>query len=264
MQARIRNPLKLLQVLAGALALTLVPATARAQELQASPPALEQPQAVPPLDENTIRVEATLQVPVTFEAKRQKLPEVLAALQAQSGVTLSVGPDSPLAAKLLTARAKAMPLAHVLGSLCRLYGAAWVRQGEAFEMRSNGRSTLDNAMWKLWYTKYNALRDALANPIDWNQEAENLGANRLQQKDGVAFEELPEDIKQQLRAQLETQDVAKLAIALDAARLPNLEGSTVEVRSELSLTGTVLMLTIIGPDGKLLSTRNITVAPAAR
>ncbi len=259
-----RNTFKPLQVLAAALATTSAPALCRAQEAPAATPATQQPQAAPLLDESSIRDEKSLQIPVTFEARRQKLPEVLAALQAQSGITLTVAADSPYASKLLTARAKAMPLAKVLALLCRTYSAAWARQGAAFEMRSNGRGILDNSMWKLLSTWENTATRAMLDPIDWTDEIANLGAARLQKKDGLPFEEVSEEVRQKLRAQLEGQDVSKLALALQGASLAALEGSTAEITGNESEAGTMLTIMILSPDGKPLSTKFLDVPAAAK
>ena len=261
-----RNTVKPLQVLAGALAVTSAPAWCQAQEPLAAAPPAQTVEAAPLLDESTIRDVASLQAPVTFEAKRQKLPDVLAALQAQSGVALTIAADSPLASKLLTARAKAMPLAKVLALLCRTYDAAWARQGEAFEMRSNGRGVLDNSMWKLPSTWGNTMtRNILdIDPIDWNAEVAAIGAARLQQKGGVPFEEVSEKIRQKVRAQSEAQDVPQLALALQAAAIDKLEGSTAQITGNRSEVGTMLMITILSPDGKPLSTKFLDVPAAAK
>jgi len=261
-----RNTIKPLQVLAGALAMIWAPSLCPAQEPVAATPPAQVVEAAPLLDENTIRDVTSLQAPVTFEAKRQKLPDVLATLQAQSGVTLTIAADSPLASKLLTARAKAMPLAKVLALLCRTYAAAWARQGEAFQMRSNGRNVLDNSMWKLQSTWGNTVtRNILdTDPIDWNVEVAAIGAARLQQKGGVPFEEVPEEIRQRVRAQSDGQNVPQLAMALQAAAIDKLGGSTAQITGNNSEVGTMLMITILSPDGKPLSTKFLDVPAAAK
>ncbi len=264
MRISTRNTRKPLQVLAGAFAVAFTPSLCRAQEPQAATPPLQQPQAALLLDENTLGGEAQLLGSVTFEARRQKLPDVLAALQAQSGVTLSVAPGSLFASKLLTARARAMPLARVMASLSHLYGAAWVKRGTAFEMRSNERSDIENAAWKLPSTFTNALKAAQADPIDWDQEVANLGVNRLRQKGGIALDELPDDIVQKLRKQLEARDVTQLGVELDKLRLQNLIGATLKVSDNSMPTANRIRMRLFLPDEKLVGESILDVAPDAK
>lgn len=268
MKINSRSVSKSLQVLAGAAIVTSALAVSRAQETPVSettPPIATADrtteQVASFLDDNALRAEKSLQRAVTFEAKRQPLPEVLAALQKQSGVTLSVTPSSPLAVKLLTARAKDLPLASVMETLSQLYGAAWDKKGAGFELKSNGRNLLDNEMWKMDATSYNAALNAIDNPIDWRDEIANLGVQQLQQKNGVPFEEVSPEIAQQLRAQLEPQDVVKLGLALDNARLSKLEDSQVQITNESSPGTARLLLTFLTANGARAGEELVVVKP---
>ncbi len=240
------------------------PLLCHAQEPQAATLPPQQPQIAPLLDESALGAQAELQAAVTFEAKRQKLADVLAALQAQSGVTLTIAPGSPLASRLLTARAKSMPLARVLASLSRLYGAAWAKQGAAFEMRSNERSDIESTAWKLPSTFTNAFKAAQADSIDWDQEVANLGVDRLRQKGGVALDELPEDIIQKLRAQAEARDVTQLGVELDKLRLQNLTGATLKVSDDSTPKATRIRMKLFLPGEKLVGDYILDAAPDAK
>lgn len=210
------------------------------------------------LDEHTLAGEAELQAPVTFEARRHKLADVLAALQAQSGVALAIAPGSPLAARRLTARARAMPLAQVLASLSRLYGAAWARNGAALEMTANGRSDIENVQWKLNSTFGNSLRAAEADPIDWNKTVAGLNANWLK-AGGVTTQDLPAATAQKLRDQMESHDVIRLAISLGKLRPTNLAGGSLSFWEDTP-PGRV-KLRLFDPDSHLVYDEFVNVPP---
>lgn len=243
MKIHAHKPLQSLQVLAVTLAVAGAPRLCRAQEPQKLPEAAL-------LDEDAIRGEKSLQASVSFEARRQKLPDVLAALSLQSGLKLSIAPGSPFESKRLTARASKMPLAQVLASLSRVYLASWSKRGQAFEMRSNGRSDLDNAQWKLNSTLGNILRAEQASPIDWSGEVARLGINRFQQLDGVAFSDLSPAIAQLWRSRTEDRQVVNLGLALGKLPEANLEGSTLRFWEDTPPGR--FKLRLFTPEGKLV------------
>ena len=268
MKIKLRHTAGPLQVLAAATFITCPIAIAQAQEDSMAPPnpppsiaaQIAAQTASPVTEDSALSEEKSLQIGVTFEAKRQALPEVLAALQKQSGIVLSVAPDSPLAAKLLTARAKDLTLAAVMNSLSGLYGAMWEKQGDAFVLKSQ-QNILDSVMWKLPSTQSNTTLNAIDNPLDWRDEIANIGVQQLQQKNGVSFTEVSPEIAQALRAQLEPQDVTELAIAVDKARLFRLENSRVEISNASTLDTATLLLTFLTEYGTRAGQQLVTVKP---
>lgn len=71
--------------------------------------------------------EQALDVPISLDVTRVSLPDLLAELQKQSGVTLTTVPGL-LADKKVTARFASMPLSGAMSALSDLYGVVWIKQ----------------------------------------------------------------------------------------------------------------------------------------
>ncbi|RYZ61160.1 MAG: hypothetical protein EOP09_20300, partial [Proteobacteria bacterium] len=110
----------------------LLPQTAWAQQVEPKV-AVPKTTAAPQIKLDLER-EATLQKQVSFEVKQCPLPELLADLQEQSGVTLQLGQEAKLEDKRVTARVQKLPLAKVMESLGHLYSFIWTRGNEGYQL----------------------------------------------------------------------------------------------------------------------------------
>ncbi len=99
-----------------------------AQELRAGEAPLS-------LDQKALEETPALATPISFEAKRKPLAQLLGDVSKQSGVSLSLVPGS-LTGKLVTARVAAMPLFELMGSLARLYGSVWEKTTKGYTLRA--------------------------------------------------------------------------------------------------------------------------------
>lgn len=153
---------------------------------------------------------------ITFEVRRQPLPEVLKELSTQSGTkltTVGIAPDTS-AKILLTARVQAKPLRQVMQNLTRLYGIEWSSPQAGSYIanvpeRSNWRVKLlqfgDFQYYRcrnMWNEEHN---QRVQNIREWGKMVwQKFGKDAVTAPNTVPFTELPTEVQQGIRREAES------------------------------------------------------------
>jgi hypothetical protein len=187
------------------------------------------------LTPSELKSTATLQAKMSFEAKRQPLAELLAELQKQSGVKLTLAADAPQVR--VTAYVQELSQAEDMNALTRLYGTKWSRDAEnTYTLHGSGLSELEQTLIKVGDVNAAEYRF-------WGrqrQEAEqvslklrNGGANEplLARQKGMSFSDLSKDTQQALRQHMETRMAFNIVRAFQSASEPFLEWCTLRAAS---------------------------------
>lgn len=155
------------------------------------------------------RSDAGLDGGVTLEAKRMPLADVLKSFGKQSGATLDGG---AFAARPVTLGVRDMSLRDAMSVLERLYDATWQRTGDrAYALQAVDRPDWQKqlarmgcaACWGYWRDPF--MRQAappylsLDELPDWPALIAEVGVEKLQAPEGVAFADLPEHVQSALR-----------------------------------------------------------------
>lgn len=177
---------------------------------------------------------AVPEVKVTLEARRLPLRQVLAAVEKQTKVALTVAPDTFIQEPKLTLAVMQMPLREWMESLATLYDVRWEASGPgAFELQSSGRSEVARGLRRMG-TEYNywawpfqrAHRpDYLPERIapDWKGLVDNNLDLKTLNNTGVPLTDAPPELQQAVRAVVEHDIATKLlldALLLDVAKGP--------------------------------------------
>ena len=152
--------------------------------------------------------------PVSLQLKEQPLTQVLAEVQKQSGLNLSLSPDAKpaLGAKSVTLSVQGMPLGELMQSVAHLYGAQWKSENDGYTLSdghlSPARQELLRAGDLQWYRFWQhpllqpkaPARFTLEELPNWKDEFTRLGLfDALSSPQGVAFADLPADTQLKLR-----------------------------------------------------------------
>ena len=163
-----------------------------------------------------LKQQTALRVPVSFEARRRPLSEVLADLQRQGGVELSAGEPAKIADFKVTAHVEALPLAEVLLSLARLYGFEWDKNGEAYVIISPGAVGLDHSLLQLGAPDSIEQQSHLQSwrerqGIDWLQQVTQFTTEtELRAGQGVPLTAMAPELQTRLRHPIELPAAARL------------------------------------------------------
>lgn len=199
----------------------------------------------PPAATTTVRLDLTkqaaLQTKVTVEAKRQPINDFLAALTGQSQVVLTVPPELPVAAARITAHLEDFALADAMLSIERLYNMRWSRVSEReWVLNQVVGSDLDRDLGKLGDLKWFSWRQGGARSrsedgqVNWTAKVlANFDEERLRQKKGVPFGELPEDVQQGIRRRFERRARLQLVSRYARARVFSIEPHSLDILSKL-------------------------------
>ncbi|MDF2440904.1 MAG: hypothetical protein JWN98_1888 [Abditibacteriota bacterium] len=199
----------------------------------------------PPAATTTVRLDLTkqgaLQTKVTVEAKRQPINDFLAALTAQSQVVLKVPPELPVAAARITAHLEEFALADAMLCIERLYNMRWSRLSEReWILNHVVGSDLDRDLGKLGDIKWFSWRQGSVESrsedgqVNWTAKVlANFDEERLRQKKGVPFGELPEDVQQGIRRRFERRARLQLVKGYARARVFSIEPHPLDVSSKL-------------------------------
>lgn len=153
---------------------------------------------------------------ITLEARRLPLPEVLAAVEKQGGVTLQIAPGTFARAPKLTMAVAQMPLREWMDTLAKLYDVRWQANGaQTFALQTCGRDELAhdirlvgelyNYEWDWFYR--DGMPDYLkGRPVfPWKQVVDdNLDLAALNAK-GVDLSTTPAELQQAVRHDIERQ-----------------------------------------------------------
>lgn len=162
-----------------------------------------------------------LQKEISLEAKRLPLREIVAQLQKQSGVSLSLGADAP-ADKTLTALVTKMPLATFLETLSRVYGVSWEKVGDAYQMRGNQRGELHLQLLQVGDPYRYRFRFMFYNRTDREQNrvalgravVKQVGLEALKTPQGVAFESLAKPLQERVKYAIEESAAERMSTML--------------------------------------------------
>ena len=154
---------------------------------------------------------AALESKVNIAAKSQPLSELVTNLQTQSRVTLTC--DLPrLGKSLVSAHATQMPLADAMMALAQLYDVRWEKSGDAYAMRDNDHSAIEQRLLQLGDMQASFIAPRMVPPyyqnrIDSDRKlsaavTSQLGA-ALVSSGGGAFSDLSEDLQSQIRQKIE-------------------------------------------------------------
>lgn len=195
--------------------------------------------AEPPLAWQQLKGEAALDKKVSLEAKRQNLPEVLAAVGRQTGTTLSVAPEGGLDKKLVTARIDAMNLYDFMGALARTYVAEWHRTnagGYALSLQN-----LDDAAAKKaqvgtpLFFQYRTRVQPFTGEITqrrgriYQQVLDEVNRGDLESKQGVSVSELDPETLAALRAEYEAAHADSILPTYALYEKAMLRGSVIRI-----------------------------------
>ncbi len=164
---------------------------------------------------------------VTLELKRRPLDETLAALGEKVGVAVSLSPEMKAEGTLLTLGIAEMPAHEVMAALTRLLGLEWSKNAEGGYLGGRGtRTALETQLLQARKISLAPLKgETAARHARQLQEAGELlteitlalGQAALAQPEGVAFTELPDELKSVLR--LRVQDALAPDFAEAQSRL---------------------------------------------
>ena len=158
---------------------------------------------------------------VSWEGKRVALSDVMAELQKQSGVTLTLAADAP-ADKLVTGHTEPMTLAQLLERISRLYGLVWSKEGGAYVARGNDRGELHLKMLQMGdLSNYNYQSENYVRLYKEREKAviaqeiiDIKGVDALRAPEGVALSELPQSLRDRLRRIMEQENKAPASATL--------------------------------------------------
>ena len=169
---------------------------------------------------------------ITLETRSLPLPQVLSAVQKQSGVTLSITPGTFAREPKVTMAVTQMPLREWMNALGNLYDVRWVANGPgSFEVRSTGRDALASALRTIgmvydyngeWYLAGGMPNYLASRPtFPWKQTVdENLDIAALNNQ-GVEWKDVPPDLQKAVR------EAVKRRIARDVlGQYRQLDGAT--------------------------------------
>ena len=172
-------------------------------------------------DDPALNADAALGAAISLHVKRVSLRDVLAQVQQQSGVSLTLDATAP-ATRLLTAHVEKMPLARFMAVLARIYGVKWRKAGTTYAMRGNDSGELHLQLLRVGDPKEYRYRFRLFNRPDREAEKVTLGHDIVQQVgidavqtlEGVSVATLPQPLQNRLQRNL-AEPLAELnAIAL--------------------------------------------------
>ena len=152
---------------------------------------------------------------VSWEGKRVALATVIAELQKQSGVTLTLAADAP-ADKLVTGHCEPMTLAQLLERVSRLYGLVWSKEGDAYVAHGNDRGELhlkllqmgDLPSYNYQSGNYVRLYKEGEKAVIVQEIIDIRGADALRAPEGVALSELPASLRDRLRRVMKQENKA--------------------------------------------------------
>lgn len=152
-----------------------------------------------------------LKAPVSLQTKEESLSVVVAALQEQTKIELSVA-EPQLAQKRVTIGAKAMPLGELMSALAKLYSATWSKTAGGYELRNGNLSPAlrelsqlgDPEWFRYWQEplrhKVAPARLTLDEMSNWEDEFADAGQiDALRSPQGAAFSELPPELQLKLQ-----------------------------------------------------------------
>ena len=152
--------------------------------------------------------DATLQTPVSFEAKQQPLRELLDELQKQTKVSLQISPQFTQTVRV-TARVKDLSLSDVMGALGKIYQAQWVMDKPnqylftplVLEEKEKALERIGDFRWYRFRDQYDASPDnSLIRGNELTQQIEReVSKNALRVPKGVPFSRLSAKTQDDLR-----------------------------------------------------------------
>jgi len=115
-----------------------------------------------PLTWQNLKENAALGKQITLEAKHLPLGTLLTQVSEQSGVNISLSPNSPLSQKLVTARISEMNLYDFMGAIGRTYNASWSKTSDgAFVLTSKEDDDIEEGISQMGTPAFFRYRDWL-------------------------------------------------------------------------------------------------------
>ena len=228
------------------------------------------PAQEPTLSHTALAKETALAAPISLQATQMPLAELLAELQKQSGVTLTLAPDAPTVR--VTARLKQMPLLEVMNALSRMYGVTWAKsEAKAYRLQAGEISDLQRQLlqtgngqsqtllweWQLRQEEQHKFADAVV---------EEAGILDLETPAGVPLSSLSPETQAKVRQQVESS-LAPFFLTGQSKLLALRNGPwTLHLVPHTSTTrGTVTTsapnISLLAPDGSVLSELLIPLLP---
>ncbi len=196
-----------------------------------------------------LETEKALAVPVSLDARRRPVKDLLSDVQKQSGVSLTMSAGLIPEKALVTAHLKEMPLSSFMAALSRLYSVRWSKTESGYAMNPSDRSEVEQKITEMgdWFRflSWQSLIDAAhfskhltRKPLapwadgEFEQGPENaplaeeiwpyVSGGDLRK--GVPFSTLPEELQQKVRAFIEDEVGDELTRNFTNGTLESLKG----------------------------------------
>lgn len=193
--------------------------------------------------------EAPLAAQVSFDARRRTVNSLLADVQKQSGVVLTVRAGAVPPKALVTAHVEKMPLGSLMAALSRLYSVRWSKTDGGYAMNPSDRSEVEQKVsqmgdwfrfwsWQSLLGASNFPKHLTRKPLalwadgEFGDGPENLPlAQEIwpyisdgDLRKGVPFATLPQELQQKVRAFIEDVVGDELIRNLSNGVLESLQG----------------------------------------
>lgn len=121
-----------------------------------------------------LKEDALLAKQITLEAKHLPLGTLLEQASEQSGVNISLSPNTPLSQKLVTARISRMDLYDFMGAIGRTYNAFWSKaENGSFLLTPKDDSSVEEGISQIGNPVFFRYRDRLSPPDSLKMSGDN-------------------------------------------------------------------------------------------